>query len=48
MHITGENINENRKQIDWYKRLENINAENAWIFLEEVLSNEIEKIYTKQ
>ncbi len=38
-----ENINQNRKQIDWYKRLENINAENAWVFLEEVLSNEIEK-----
>ncbi len=28
-----ENINENLKQIDWYKWLENINAENTWAFL---------------
>ncbi len=38
-----KNINKNLKQIDWYKRLENINAENACVFFEEVLSNEMEK-----
>ncbi len=39
-----ENINENLKHIDWHKRLENI---NAWVFFEEVLSNEMEKNISK-
>ncbi len=43
-----ENINENLKQIDWYKRLENVKAENVLVFFEEVLSNEMEKKYTKK
>ncbi len=46
MHITWEiieKINENLKQIYWHKRLENINAENAWVFFEEVLSYEMEE-----
>ncbi len=42
-----ENISENLKQIDWCKRLENINAENALVFFEEVLNNEMEKYIPK-
>ncbi len=36
-------ITENLNQINWLKSLENINAENAWVFFEEVLSYEMEE-----
>ncbi len=36
-------INENLKLINWHKRLENVNAENAWVFFEEVLSYEMQE-----